>query len=159
MTSPPHPRDPVIEFRPALAQDAPAIRDLVRAAYAKWVPLIGREPMPMQADYDRAVAEHQFDLLHADGRLVGLIETILHPDHLWIENVAVHPECQGQGHGRRLLAQAEHRAAASARPELRLVTNGAFESNIALYTRSGYRTDRREPFRGGIAVYMSKGVG
>ena len=31
-------------LRQAVAADAPAIRDLTRAAYAKWVPLIGREP-------------------------------------------------------------------------------------------------------------------
>ena len=43
MTSTPHPRDPAMQFRSALPQDATAIRDLVRAADAKWVPLIGRE--------------------------------------------------------------------------------------------------------------------
>ena len=39
-----------LRFRPARRDDAEAIRDLVRAAYAKWVPLIGREPMPMKED-------------------------------------------------------------------------------------------------------------
>ena len=38
--------------------DVRAIRELSRAAYAKWVPLIGREPWPMTADYGRAVAEN-----------------------------------------------------------------------------------------------------
>ena len=51
----------------------------------------------MQADYERAVAEHTIDLLIADGALAGLLETILRPDHLWIENVAVAPEQQGRG--------------------------------------------------------------
>ncbi|RVC49448.1 GNAT family N-acetyltransferase, partial [Mesorhizobium sp. M00.F.Ca.ET.038.03.1.1] len=36
-----------IRFRTAEAADAAAIRDIVRAAYAKWVPVIGREPLPM----------------------------------------------------------------------------------------------------------------
>ena len=47
--------------------DAAAIRDLTRAAYAKWIPVIGREPMPMIADYDEAVRRHRFDLLEAGG--------------------------------------------------------------------------------------------
>jgi hypothetical protein len=34
------------ELRQGMATDAPAIRALTRAAYAKWVPLIGREPKP-----------------------------------------------------------------------------------------------------------------
>ena len=53
------------------------------------VTLIGREPLPMQADYERALADHTIDLLTVGGALVGLVETILEPDHLWIENVAV----------------------------------------------------------------------
>ena len=55
------------ELRQAVATDAPAIRDLTRAAYAKWVPLIGREPKPMTADYAEAVRKHRFDLLYAEG--------------------------------------------------------------------------------------------
>lgn len=39
-----------IRLRPAEPADATAIRDIVRAAYAKWVPVIGREPLPMRAD-------------------------------------------------------------------------------------------------------------
>jgi hypothetical protein len=89
-----------IEILPAVLQDATKIRALTRAAYAKWVPLIGREPLPMQADYGRAVAEHTIDLLIVDGALAGLVETILQPDHLWIENVAVAPKQQGRGFGR-----------------------------------------------------------
>ena len=64
----------------------------------------------MQADYERAVVEHTIDLLIVDGALAGLVETILRPDHLWIENVAVAPEQQGRGFGRLLLAHAERRA-------------------------------------------------
>jgi hypothetical protein len=71
-----------IEIRSAVLEDAAGIRALTRAAYAKWVPLIGREPLPMQADYERAVAEHTIDLIIAGGALAGLVETILRPDHL-----------------------------------------------------------------------------
>jgi hypothetical protein len=42
--------------------------------------------------------------------------------------------------------------------ELRLSTNSAFASNIRLYRSVGYRIDRREPFMGGEAVYMSKKI-
>ncbi|WP_245340500.1 hypothetical protein [Mesorhizobium sp. WSM4313] len=81
-----------IRFRPAERADAATIRDIVRAAYSRWVPLIGREPMPMRADYDRAVAEHPFELAVEGDRIVGMIETMLEEDHLWIENVCVAPD-------------------------------------------------------------------
>jgi GNAT superfamily N-acetyltransferase len=147
-----------IEIRPAILEDAAGIRALTRAAYAKWVPLIGREPLPMQADYVRAVAEHTIDLLIVGGALAGLVETILRPDHLWIENVAVAPEQQGRGFGRLLLDYVERRALQSGRTQIRLLTNQAFEANLALYAKLGYAVDRTESFRGGIVVHMSKRI-
>ena len=43
------------DIRSTRPEDAHIVRALVRSAYAKWVPVIGREPLPMVADYDRAV--------------------------------------------------------------------------------------------------------
>lgn len=146
------------EIRSATPADAAAIRKLVRAAYAKWVPALGREPLPMQADYERAVREHQIDLLYVDGQMLGLIEMIDRADHLNIENVAVSPEHQGQGLGRQLLAHAEQVAKAHGHRDFRLLANAVFKSNISLYKAVGYRIDREEPFMGGTAVYMSKKV-
>jgi ribosomal protein S18 acetylase RimI-like enzyme len=146
------------EIRPAVLEDAAGIRALTRAAYAKWVALIGREPLPMQADYERAVAEHTIDLLIVDDALAGLVETIVRPDHLWIENVAVAPEQQGRGFGCLLLDHAERRAIHAGCPEIRLLTNQAFAANLELYARRGYIVNRTEPFRGGTTVHMSKRI-
>ena len=143
-------------FRPATPDDAPAIRALVLAAYAKWVPVIGREPMPMTADYDLAVQKHQFRLAYLGDDLAGLIETDTQPDHIWIENIAVRPGQQGRGLGTMLLRAAEAEARALGLPELRLLTNAALTSNIRLYQTFGFRLHRREAFRGGFTVYMIK---
>jgi hypothetical protein len=45
--------DPEIAIRRATTHDAAVLRALTRAAYAKWAPLIGREPKPMAVDYAR----------------------------------------------------------------------------------------------------------
>ena len=148
----------MLELRQAVAADAVSVRALTRAAYAKWVPLIGREPKPMQADYERAVREHRIDLALLAGELAGLIETIEQPDHLLIENVAVAPAFQGRGVGRQLMAHAEQLATALGRTELRLYTNARFTENVALYRRLGYRLDREETGPLGVAVYMSKPI-
>lgn len=143
-------------LRPAVADDAAAIRSLTREAYAKWVPVIGREPTPMTADYAAAVRNHRVDLLYSEGSLAALIEMVPKTDHLLIENVAVAPAFQGKGLGRKLIAHAEHVAASSGHSEVRLYTNKLFAENVQLYRRLGYRVDREEAFRGGLTIYMSK---
>jgi ribosomal protein S18 acetylase RimI-like enzyme len=145
-----------IKIRQALAEEATAIRDLTRAAYEKWIPVIGREPLPMVADYERALVEHRIDLLFANERLIGLIETVEKGAHLLIVNVAVAPAHQGRGNGGRLLRHAEALAASLGLKELRLYTNEKFAANIALYRRFGYQRERDEPFMGGLTVHMSK---
>lgn len=109
--------------------------------------------MPITA---RNINEHRVDVLVRDGHVAAVLETIGRPDHLWIENVAVSPDLQGNGLGRRLLGHAEAIATKLGHGDVRLLTNGAMESNIALYTRAGYVVDRTEPFMGGTTVYMSK---
>ena len=147
---------PAIKIRRGLPSDAPAVRELTRAAYAKWVSVIGREPTPMTVDYDARIRDHRIELLHADGRLAALIELVSEADHLLIENVAVLPAFQGQGHGRRLLAHAEAVAASLGLFAVRLYTNPLFAGNVQFYGRLGYQVDREEPFKGGVTVYMSK---
>lgn len=144
-------------LRRATPADATAVRDLTRAAYAKWVPVIGREPGPMNADYDLAIRDHMVDLLHLGSELTALIEMRPEVDHLLIVNVAVSPAHQGHGYGRALLSHAEELARSLGLEEVRLYTNGSFTDNIKLYKHVGYRVDREEVHpKFGAAVYMSK---
>lgn len=141
------------------AADAAAIAGLVEAAYAKWVPVIGRKPMPMLADYAAAVVEHRIDLIEIDGQLAGLVELQPEPDCLLIVNLAVEPEFQVMGLGSALLEHAEAVAGELGLKRLRLYTNSLMTPNIALYGRRGYvidRTEQREP--GWAVVHMSKTI-
>jgi GNAT superfamily N-acetyltransferase len=149
---------PPTPMKRAQLEDALSVRRLTREAYAKWVPVIGREPRPMTADYVEAVQKHQIDLLYLDGELVALIEMILEAEHLLIENVAVSPSFQGRGLGRKLMAHAEEVAASLGYGEIKLYTNKLFAENVLLYLRLGYRVDREETWTGGIIVHMSKSV-
>jgi len=143
-------------LRGARPADADAIGRLTREAYAKWVGLIGREPLPMQIDYAEAVGRHRFDLLYQAGDLVGLIETTPEGELLLIVNVAVRPDAQGQGFGKRLLAHAEGLAADAGLKGMRLYTNQRFVENIRLYASLGYAVERTETLERGVVVHMVK---
>jgi GNAT superfamily N-acetyltransferase len=147
------------KFRRGGPEDVDAIRDLSRAAYAKWVALIGREPLPMTADYARAVFEHVIDLLEEGGQLLALVEVIRKPDHLLIENVAVRPDQQGKGLGDIVLRHAEELARSMKYNEVRLYTNAAFASNISFYSKRGYEEYQRGTMvPGSVTIYMKKRI-
>ena len=150
--------DDNLNIRQGTTEDVHGIRSLTREAYAKWVPLIGREPLPMSADYQEAIQEHRFDLLFKDEMLVALIETICHDDHLLIENVAVSPALQGEGLGKKLLAHVEQLATSLGYSEIKLYTNKLFTENLLFYERLGYEVEREENFMGGICVHMQKAI-
>jgi ribosomal protein S18 acetylase RimI-like enzyme len=145
-------------LRRATGADVAAIGALVDAAYRDYVPLLGRTPTPMLSDFASAVRDHDVRVLDAGDRLVGVIELIAHEDHLWVHNVAVHPDAQGRGLGRRLLAFAETEGRRLGLPEIGLLTNERYVANIALYERYGYRETHREPYRGTDLVHFRKAL-
>ena len=147
-------------LRRATAADAVAVRDLTRAAYAKWVPVLGREPKPMAADYDAAVRDHVVDILQLNGKVAALIEVHPDADHLLVVNVAVSPAHQDMGYGRAFLAHAEEFALSLGLSEIRLYTGIHLTENVRLYERAGYEVDREEEASPdlGVFAYMSKRI-
>ena len=145
-----------VTLRIAVASDADAIRTLTREAYARWVPVTGREPLPMRVDYAEAIKSHRFDLLDVDGHLAALIETEVEGETMLIVNVAVATDRQGRGFGKLLLKHAEEIAVAFGCKRARLYTNKLFVDNIRLYEKLGYRFDREEPLSSGFSIHMSK---
>ena len=140
--------DESVAVRRGTPADVEAIRALVAAAYTKWIPMIGRLPIPMRADYAQALRDHRFDLLLAGPDLAGLIETKAEADHLLVVNVAVDPAFQGRGFGSRLMGLADAVAAGAGLAQLRLYTNKKYVANLRLYGSLGYRVEREELYDG-----------
>lgn len=103
----------------------------------------------MTADYESAVAHHWIDLIELNGEVVALIEMIPRSDHIFVENVAVAESYQGRGLARKMLARAEVLARASELAEVRLLTNTAFASNLAMYEQLGFELTEKVPIPGG----------
>lgn len=142
-------------LRRAGVQDVPAIRALVDAAYGKWIAIIGRKPWPMTVDYTAAVEQHDIALLHIDGALAGLVETIRGADFV-VENLAVAPNFQKRGIGSTLLRHAEQAAATLGYDSVRLYTNKCFTENIAYYQDKDYRIESEEALADGVLVNLRK---
>ncbi len=144
-------------IRPAQAEDAEAVRRLVRDAYGRYVARLGKPPGPMLDDYARRIAAGQAWVLEDHrGRLVGVAVLEDVPGALLLDNVAVAPPEQGKGHGRVLVAFAEVEARRRGRREVRLYTHVLMAENIAPYRRLGFAETGRATERGYDRVYMAK---
>jgi ribosomal protein S18 acetylase RimI-like enzyme len=140
--------------RLATPADLPAVRDIVTAAYARYLDRMDRPPAPMLADY---AAEVESGRLWVAGEPVtGLIELIEAGDSLHVANVAVRPSAQGTGLGRRLLEFAEEQARQRGLTRLDLYTNEVMTENQAIYARLGYRETARRTEDGYRRIYMEK---
>ena len=104
----------------------------------------GQRPAPMDADYAEAVARDLVWVAEVSGEVAGFLVLVDRPGVTLLENVAVHPDRQGRGVGRRLMAIAEEHARAAGSHTIRLYTNAAMQENRRLYARLGYsEVDRR----------------
>jgi GNAT superfamily N-acetyltransferase len=146
----------VITIRRAAAPDIGALRAVTDAAYAHYIPRIGRQPAPMTADYADAVRGGQAWLAVQDGQVVGVAVLADQDDHLLLENLAVLPAAQKTGIGARLLALAEEQARSRGFGEIRLYTNQAMTENLAYYPRHGYTETHRAGQGGFRRVFFRK---
>lgn len=143
--------------RRARGEDRPAVEAIVAAAYPIYIARIGKPPGPMLDDYARRIAEGAVSVLEEPGgAIAGLIVLRAKSDHLLLDNVAVRPDRQGQGIGRRLIAFAEREARRLGYAELRLYTHATMTENIALYRRLGFVETGRGQEAGYDRVFMTK---
>jgi len=148
--------DADLRIRPARPADAAAVAAVVEAAYGHYVERMGRRPAPMDEDYDEVVRTHDARVLVDGERVVGALVLIPQGQGLLLDNVAVHPDYQGRGWGRRLLALAEEEAQRGGATFIWLYTNEKMTEDIALYTSLGYVEIERRTVRGYRRVHMRK---
>jgi ribosomal protein S18 acetylase RimI-like enzyme len=141
-------------LRRATADDLPAIKAVINAAYARYLTRMDKPPGPMLRDYGPAV---EAGTTWVTGSPVTAV-LILYPreDHLYVENIAVDPSAQGRGLGRALMEFAEQEAARRGLRRMALVTHETMTENQAIYARLGYVEIDRRTEDGYRRVYMEK---
>jgi len=145
--------------RPARDGEAGAVRAVVRAAFAVYVPRMGREPAPMGADYAAAIVAGKIWVAEVDDRLAGVLMIEPAGDHLYLDTLAVAPGEQGRGVGTTLLAFAEEQARRAGLAEVRLFTNELMTENLLFYPRHGYREIARGEWHGYRRVQFARWLG
>ncbi|MEU5889258.1 GNAT family N-acetyltransferase [Streptomyces sp. NPDC047461] len=129
------------EIRQADAADVAAVKSVTDAAYRHYIARIGVVPQPMERDHAANVAAGQ---VFVTGEPVnGLVVVEEREDHLYLDNIAVHPDAQGTGVGGRLLRFVDAHARALGLSEVRLCTNAMMWENQKIYPKYGYEVLER----------------
>ncbi len=135
--------------------DIDAVLALQMAAYARNRVLLGREPLPLLADYRQIFRDYEVWLADAEG-LAGVL--ILEPrtEDLLIWSIATDPTRRHSGLGKALLAAADVRARDLKRDVIRLYTGTVLQHLIDWYGRHGYRVERVEQLSDRDITHMMK---
>ena len=142
----------------AKAEDVPAIKPMVDAAYSKYIERLGKLPAAMTADYDKLVETQSLYVLRAGGNVVGSILLSRDDDSIKVNNLVVDPSAQGRGYSRVLMDHAEDMARAQGLAAVTLFTNERMHENIALYTKIGFTETGRKTEDGFNRVFFRKDV-
>lgn len=148
--------DPVL--REAGTTDRAAIEAIARAAYAIYLPRLGRAPAPMLQDFEAPIAACHVRIALIDEGLAGYALRFPKAGAMFIENIAVHPKWQGHGIGRCLLADAEHAARAAGLQRIALYTNEVMTESQRFYRRLGFLETDRRCEDGFDRVYLAKSL-
>lgn len=166
-----------MEVRPALPGDLPAILVLLAACRTalvaqgidQWDALY-----PDEAGVRADLVAGSLFLAEQGGAVVGTFALGLHPEPAYeavswqgegpfrvLHRLAVAPEAQGQGFGRRLVAAAEAEALRQGARVLRLDVYEGHPRAVALYQATGYRAcgTLRFPRRSQAFLAMEKRLG
>jgi ribosomal protein S18 acetylase RimI-like enzyme len=148
-----------VSLRAATAADVPDLTELVRAAYAHYVPRLGGLPRPMTDDYAEVVRTHRVIVAERGGQILGLVVLGVSDEGFFVDNVAVDPSHQGIGVGKALLEQAESAARKAGFDSIYLYTHERMVENLALYSRIGYVEYDRRLLGEARLVYLRKNLG
>jgi ribosomal protein S18 acetylase RimI-like enzyme len=140
----------------ATQADVEPIRSMIIAAYSKYIERIGKEPAPMNADYQALVDEGKVFVLKEGEELLGSIVVAREGDAVSVNNLCVAPAMQGKGYGRILMGHAEEMARSQGLAAVILYTNEKMYENIALYSKLGFAEVGRKTADGYARVYFRK---
>ena len=141
-------------IRWASADDAARIGAIARAAYAKYIARMGREPAPMAADFAAEIAANHVVVIESGGVIVGYMIAWSETDAYFIDNIAIDPARQGEGLGRQLIDHAVGEARLFHLPAIQLYTNVAMTENLSMYAHLGFVEIHRAMEKGFHRVYL-----
>lgn len=146
-------------IRLADAKDLPRIKAIAYEAYAVYLDRMPVKPFPMLDDYARHIKHSHIYVLEHENAVWGYVVLMeKDADNLLLDNIAVHPECQGLGYGRLLARFAEDWGRRHGYKRICLYTNEVMTANVLWYQQLGYAVTHKTLENGYRRIYMAKAL-
>lgn len=145
-----------ITIRTAVTGDVEPVRSCVIAAYSTYLSAMDRKPAPMLDNYEQLIKDGVVRVAEIDSQVMGAIVLWPREDHLYVDNIAVHPDAQGTGLGSFLLTVADDECRTAGLTEIRLYTNEIMGDNIPYYERRGFVETHRAIENGYRRIYFTR---
>lgn len=146
-------------IRMADEKDCPAITAVALAAYALYLERMPTKPFPMLDDYAEHIRHERVYVLEDKNAVCGYVVLMAKDsDNLLLDNIAIHPESQGAGYGRRLALFAEDWGKEQGFSRICLYTNEVMTENLVWYQRLGYSVTHNAVENGYRRIYMAKAL-
>jgi len=148
----------MIKIRKARLEDMEAVLQLQYIAYQSEAAINNDFTIqPLMQTLDELIAEYNKGVILKavrDGEIIGSVRAYADGDTVYIGKLIVHPNHQGKGLGKRLLAVIERNLS---RKRYELFTSYKSDKNLHLYETAGYKRFREETNDAGIKfVYLEK---
>ncbi len=133
--------DKAITIRSAMESDLQGLLEIQKAAFMRYIEFLAPEQIPPLGETLSEVREdnEKKNILVAEFKdmLSGSIRYVIKGGVCIIERLSVHPDYQGNGIGRALVSEVEHRAKGNAH-KIYLETGLLANNLLMFYTRLGY---------------------
>jgi ribosomal protein S18 acetylase RimI-like enzyme len=136
--------------------DAQGMKQCAITAYNHYILRTKLPPMPMLYDYNLIIKDHQAFVIKQNEIIIGILVLMHFEKGMLLDNVAILPEYQGKGLGKKLIEFAESEAAQQGYSEIYLYTNERMTENINIYSHLGFIETERRLINDRPAVYMRK---
>ena len=142
----------------SVVSDAPDVLRLQYIAYQSEAELYNNfNIQPLTQTLDDLQAEYRKSIVLKAVRgdeIIGSVRAYADGDTAYIGKLIVHPDHQGMGLGKRLLAEIENMFQ---KKRFELFTGGKSERNLHLYEKAGYKRFKKITDKSGITyVYLEK---
>ena len=114
----------------------------------------GERLPPMDVDYRSEIRNYPAWVVESQGNILGGLILTFDNGRASLANIAVDPNCQGQGIGGALMTLAESTARERGFSEIHLATHVLLDENISLYRHLGWEESGRDDTK----VFMKKEI-